>query len=404
MHTSIRILSLLFLFSFAINNSQSGVVDLVVSSVAENRDHVVVELQARQGVSRRAQILTPSEAYNGLKLNGRVDVANLVLQFRQHDIQVTFERERSDVVNLLFEGRRQQRIGFATARMGRSIDRLYVTLYFDRGLDYDAMYERAETLYASGMESEAMRHWEYILSRYGVHRQSLHRVANLHLEAGRSSEAEPMFGKVIDLDERNWHYPEARIRFAIARDKQQLPLRIKHQMCLEDYIRYDKGQQLGEARRLLIQSKQPATMLPVTVKSARSLNQRLDRSRRSIVHFWNPESASSWEDLNKLFTLSVRHRDIMFYFIAVNDGNRKSDHEWALSKQFAPYQSLRGAPNVQFLLDEQSYVLQLLYSNQVIPVIATSQTLYLQKKTVVRHEKDMVSEVSLNPALIWNKN
>ena len=94
----------------------------------------------------------------------------------------------------------------------------------------------------------------------------------------------------------------------------------------------------------------------------------------------------------------------MFYFIAVNDGNRKSDHEWALSKQFAPYQSLRGAPNVQFLLDEQSYVLQLLYSNQVIPVIATSQTLYLQKKTVVRHEKDMVSEVSLNPALIWNKN
>ena len=404
MFTFIRFTPLLFLFSLTINSTEAGVVDIVVESVAEKRDHVVVELKVRSEGSRHRHVFASSQAYNGLKINGQVDIADLVLQFRQHNIEVTFEREGANVVNLLFEGRRQQRIGFVTASAARSADRFYVTLYFDRGIDYDAMYERGETLHASGMQAEAIRHWEYILSRYGVHRQSLHRIANMHFEAGRFAEAEPMLGKVIDLDERNWHYPEARIKFAIARDKQQLPLHIKHQMCLEDYIRYDKGQQLGEARRLLVQAKQPAPMLPVTTKSARGLKQKLDRSRRSVVHFWNPESSSTWEELTKLFTLSVRHRDIMFYFVAVNDGNRKAEHEWALSKQFASYQSMRGAPNVQFFLDEQSYMLQLLFSDQTLPIIATSQTVYLQKKTIVRHEKDMINEASLNPALIWNKN
>ena len=144
-------------------------------------------------------------------------------------------------------------------------------------------------------------------------------------------------------------------------------------------------------------------MEAVTMRSARRLKQKVDRERRVVVHFWNPEVEGSWQDLKKLFAFSVKHRDIFFYFVAVDDGNRLSVHERMLSKQVAPFQSNRGVENVTFLVDEHAYLQQLIYPSKNRPPVAVSQTAYLQKETVVRYDVDAVGAAGLNPQLIWNK-
>ncbi|MFK7846743.1 MAG: tol-pal system YbgF family protein [Rhodothermales bacterium] len=373
--------------------------------VEEQRDRIIIDLTVQGGRNSGAAFMISNEMNNGVSVHRSINLRTLTELLRRWDV-TSLSRQKGRESVLFFEQIRRQRIVFVSVQQGAS-NRYRIALYPASKLNLDTLYKEGEAAYASGRREEAIRYWEFVLSEYGLHREALVRMAGVHFDAGRYAEAEERYGKIIDLDERNWQFPEARVRFALARDLQGKELSKKHQMCLDDYIRYGKGQYMHEARQLLKQAKKPVAMKPLTSSVSRSVLRKLARSKHAVVYFWSPEVRRHWDELSQLFAFSLAHRDVDFYVVAVDDGNRLRSHEAALSKLYAPYwpderQLANNEGNVVFLVDEEGFLPRELLPADKRSNWSNTKTLFLEKKMVARFQEGAFNWKQLQLSRIWN--
>ncbi|MEM8485941.1 MAG: hypothetical protein AAF564_10355 [Bacteroidota bacterium] len=362
--------------------------------------YVVVDLVVKRPPGGQQHVFTVSGLYNALTIAPGVSITKLSQQLGYWGIKTQF-RNGARGATLFFEQYGRGTIAFVDSQPRSSGTRYQLHLYLEQDLDLDDFYGRGVQLLAAGKEAEALHHWHFVLSRYGLHRETVYELAEYHFARGNFERAEELYEITIDLDERTWVYPEARIRYAIAGDKLPQGLSTKHGMCLADYVRYGKGAQVLKAEQLLMQVRNPVKMDPVTPMTNRSILRKIQRGRQVIVHFWSPESDDGWTSLGKLFAFSVRHREIPIYVVATRDGNQLRMHERRLTKQYAPFWPLEGTGNVQFLYDEVGLLQQTLFGEGSGATRAID-TLFLERGAVLRHETRVEDWEVIGRLLRWN--
>lgn len=371
--------------------------DVEVEGIEKHAGYVVVDLVVAGETQPRQTIFTVSDVYNALTVASSVSISKLGLQLQQWGIKTQFRNEAAGAT-LFFEAFERGPIAFVYGRRTRRTSRYQLHLYLEAQLNLDDLYTRGEAFFEAGQEAEALRHWHFILSRYRLHRKTVYRLADYHFARGDFKQAEELYEIIIDLDERHWEYPEARVQFALAADKLPGGMQSKHGMCLGDYVRYGKGEQVLLAERLLRQVDNPVEMQAVTSMEKRALLRKVLRGNRVIVQFWSPEDEDAWRYLEQLFAFSVRYRDIPIYLVATEDGNKLRQHERRLTEKYAPFWPLSGRGNVHFWYDETHLLQQELFGSTV----KGTHTLFLARGAVLQHAQREVSWGEVDPLQVWN--
>lgn len=368
-----------------------------VEGVARHAGFVVVDLVVAGESQSPLPLFAVSDVYNALTVAPGVSMSQLGLQLQQWGIKTQFRNEASGMT-LFFETFERGPVAFVYSEEIRRASRYKVHLYLEGGLNLDELYTRGEAFFDAGEEAEALRHWHFIRSRYGLHRQTVYRLADYHFVRRDYEHAEELYEIIIDLDERDWEYPEARIRFALAGKELSGGLQSKHGMCLGDYVRHGKGEQVLLAERLLKQVRNPVTLQAITTMGNRALLRKVQRGDRVIVQFWSPEDEEAWLHLEQLFAFAVRHRDIPVYLVATEDGNQLRAHERRLTEKYVPFWPLSGRGNVHFLYDETDLLQQAFFDSAV----AGTHILFFARGAVLQHAQREIGWAALTPSLIWN--
>ncbi len=387
--------------SFKPAGTTGQTLEVTVDKIVEEQARIVIELQIRGSRSGNALIFA-DKINNAVGIDPGVDVAAMAGALRQHRIASLF-RESGSQSTLFIERYGRLRVAFVSINYLGQAGRYRLAIYLENMLQLDTLFDHGEGFYAIGKEAEGIRHWEFILTRYGLHRKALYRLAEIYFARGDFERAEDIYEKTIDLDERDWTYPEARLYYARAKDQQGEILGRKHQMCLEDYIRFDKVDAVHEARMLLIQAKKPVAIQPIVIEEVRALSREIERTGPAVVYFWSPACSSCWRDLDQLFSFSIENRDISFYIVAIDDGNELKHLEWRMGKKYAPFWPLKGSSNVEFYVDELGYLSEAISPDDGLNLDVLPVALFMQKQTVVRHQAGEIFWDRLRTEHIWNK-
>jgi hypothetical protein len=166
-----------------------------------------------------------------------------------------------------------------------------------------------------------------------------------------------LFEKVIDLDQRDWKYPEARIEFARAQNRLALPLGNRHIVALEEYIRYRRGEALQEARNLLAEARHPITVRRFNRETADQLNQVIHDNGRAVITFLPELCDACPEHLAGLFTFASRNPRIDFYVVAIDRRTEPELVQRDLNKWQAPYWQIISESSILFYHDRDRLLL-----------------------------------------------
>lgn len=394
----------LLILALFLSFDQPASSDVVVQHLEEYDNHVVLDLVVRGESGARSSLIYSGTSNNVIAFAASIDVRDVLSQLRSHNFAVAHEQGGNERELVLHEWNKRT-VAFASVQRRGVVNRYQIYLYFEDLLDWDALYDAGVALENAGHLVEAIRYWEFILSRYGIHRKALHRMAEIHYVEGEYETAEAMYEATIDLDERTWHYPEARIRYALARDLREEPLTARHRTCLKDYIRFGKGKQHVEALRLLTQVERPIHMDVLTSHSAGAAKKQIEKSEKALIYFWSPATEQSWPALDPLFAFAVRDRDVNIFVVAVNGHEQLQKHEWRLTKQFVPYWPAKSDCNVHFLLDNRGYLRQALLPSEMVGQIQWPTVLFMDKKSIVRFEDGVIAWAQIQSDLtsVWER-
>lgn len=268
-------------------------------------------------------------------------------------------------------------------------------------LSKDDLYNlKAKAFYNKGLRARSIEIWEQILRKTPSHLPSLNNLAMAYFNGRRFKEAESLYQRLIELDDRFWTYPEARFMGPLAYYQQYGDLDGAQALKLTEFLNTNPKTHRARAEKLRLIAINRVSSNKVDRGQFRILRDKLAGSERNIVHFWAEWCRPCLEELKDLFEFRSRNPDIHYLIVSIDSEHDKNRSDRRLNDIFSPYKSNRD-DKIDFLLDNRQLLWKAFIPLADQQVNSVPRTLFLNRANPVSYSQRQVDWKSMDATSVW---
>lgn len=367
----------------------------------EDKEGLVIADVTLSGRIVYGPLLSEADHHRALLIAGEVDFAETTRRLASKGLDVQFK-----TVNGSTELFIKAALGKATAfvvckRMGQT-SRYRILIFKQDWLNLEDVATYASESKKEGDTASAVRSWQFILQQYKLHLAANYGLAQYYFEEEHYRKAAELFERVLDLDQRDWKYPEARLGFAQVQQRLDLPLGPKHITCLEEYLRHPGSADPRMAEQLLGEVRDPVVTKRLSKDTAIQLKKILNDKARAIITFVPADCPSCQRHLEELFIFASRNQRVDYYVVFMHREKSRIALNKEINSWFAIHKRNNQQSSIQFFDDPSGYLPALFWANEDVGNVRLPRTLFLKEGTVIRSDVRTTAWDRLSTELIWS--
>lgn len=367
----------------------------------EEREGIIFVDVSLSGRIVYGSLLREAEHHRALLIAGKIDFAETTKRLGNKGLDAQFKTVDGGTELFI-----KSALGKPTAlvmcnRQGQS-SRYRIILFEADRLHLDDVAVHAAKSKKAGNIAGAVRSWQFILQQYKLHLEANYELAQYYFEEGNYRKAGPLFERVMDLDQRDWKYPEARLGFALVQHRLDMPLGHKEIMCLEEYLRHPGGADPRMAEQLLGEARNPVVTKRLSRALALQLKKALKDKARAIVTFVPANCPPCRQHLEDMFVFASRNQRVDYYILLMDDQRDRDAINREINSWFAIHKRKNQQTAIHFYDDPNGQLPALFWENEDISKDTLPRTIFLKDGTVIRSDARLTAWNRLSTELIWS--
>ncbi len=367
----------------------------------EDKEGVVIADVTLSGRIVYGPLLSEADHHRALLIAGEIDFGETTRRLAGKGVDVQFKTVRGSTELFIKAALGKPTAFVVCKRMGQT-SRYRILLFKQERLNLEEVATYASESKKEGDTASAVRAWQFLLQQYKLHLPANYGLAQYYFKEGDYRKAAELFERVLDLDQRNWKYPEARLGFALVQQRLDLPLGPKHVMCLEEYLRHPGSADPRMAEQLLGEVRDPVVTKRLSKETAIQLKKILNDKARAIITFVPADCSSCQRHLDELFIFASRNQRVDYYVVFMHHEKSRIALNKEINSWFAIHKRNNRHSSIQFFDDPSGHLPALYWANEDISNDRLPRTLFLKEGTVVRSDVRLTAWDRLSTELIWS--